>query len=79
MMTFQAAPVAKPLASVMGICRAGHQVVFDEEGSYIVNKQTGEVNWLREENGNYLLDVWIPPNDEVKGEANGGQGFVWQP
>ncbi len=64
MMALQAAPVAKALGSVAKICKAGHQVVFDEEGSYIVNKVTGEVNWLREEHGNYLLDVWIPPNVE---------------
>ena len=60
-MTFQAAPVAKPLGSVKRICQAGHYVIFDEEGSYIMNKVTGELNWLREQNGNYMLDVWIPP------------------
>ena len=46
MMTFQAAPVAKPLASVSKICMAGHVVVFDEGASYILNKTTGEINWL---------------------------------
>ena len=39
-MTFQAAPVAKPLGSVKKICQAGHIVVFDDEGSYIYNKET---------------------------------------
>ena len=56
-MTFQAAPVAKPLGSVKRICQAGHCVVFDEDGSYILNKIAGELNWLREDNGNYMLDV----------------------
>ena len=37
-MTFQAAPVAKPLGSVTRICQAGHAVVFDSDGSYIINK-----------------------------------------
>ena len=60
-MTFQAAPVAKPLGSVKRICAAGHVVIFDEDGSYILNKATGELNWLREESGNYMLDVWVPP------------------
>ena len=59
-MTFQAAPVAKPLGSVKMICQAGHMVVFDDEGSYIYNKHTQEINWLREECVNYLLDVWLP-------------------
>ena len=59
-MTFQAAPVAKPLGSVKKICQAGHMVVFDDEGSYVYNKHTQEINWLREESGNYMLDVWLP-------------------
>ena len=60
-MRMQACEVSKPLASVMKICAAGHQVVFDADGSYIINKYNGEINYLREENGNYLLDVWVPP------------------
>ena len=43
--------MTKPLVSVKKICQAGHTVVFDDEGSFIVNKNTGEVNWLREEDG----------------------------
>ena len=75
MMTFQAAPVAKPLGSVSRICQAGHVVVFDEDGSYIMNKTTGEINWLREDDGNYMLDVWIPPAAAMIR----GQDFAWQP
>ena len=68
-MTFQAAPVAKPLGSVKRICQAGHYVIFDEDGSYIMNKATGELNWLREQNGNYMLDVWVPPPFQTSGNA----------
>ena len=57
----QAAEVTRPLASVKRICEAGHVVVFDEDGSYIYNKNTGETNYLREESGNYMFDVLIPP------------------
>ena len=60
-MTFQAALVKKPLGSVKRICSCGHRVVFDEEGSYIQNKGTGEINWMREEQGNYILDLWVLP------------------
>ena len=60
-MTFQAAPVSKPLGSVKRICAAGHRVVFDEDGSFIQNKATGEINMMREDNGNYMLDMWIVP------------------
>ena len=67
-MRFQAAPVERPLGSVMRICAAGHRVVFDaEEGSYILNKTTGEINWLREDNGNYVMDTWVLPPSEVMG------------
>jgi hypothetical protein len=61
-MRMQAAEVSKPLASVKRICEAGHTVVFDETGSFMYNKHTGEVNYFREESGNYMLDVWIPPS-----------------
>ena len=60
-MTFTGAPVAKPLASVKKICSAGHVVVFDDEGSFVYNKITGEVNALREDNGNYMLDAYVTP------------------
>ena len=65
-MTFQAAPVSKPLGSVKRMCASGHRVIFDDDGSYIQNKATGEINWLREESGNYMLDFWvIPPSESV--------------
>ena len=57
----EASPMTKPLGPVKKICQAGHTVVFDHEGSFIMNKNTGEVNWLRDEDGNYMLDAWIPP------------------
>ena len=57
----QVAEVSRPLASVTRICEAGHVVVFDEDGSFIFNKMTGEINQLREESGNFMFDVWIPP------------------
>ena len=64
-----AAPVTRPLCSVKKICKAGHMVIFDEEGSYIYNKASGEINALREDDGNYMLDVWIPPKGMKPNEA----------
>ena len=49
------------MGSVKRMCNSGHMVVFDEEGSYVYNKTSGELNWLREENGNYMLDTWVAP------------------
>ena len=62
-MRMQAAAVSRPLASVKKICEAGHMVIFDDQVSYLYNKSTGEVNYLRKESGNYMFDVWIPPNE----------------
>jgi hypothetical protein len=60
-MKYQVAPVTKPLGSVSKICKAGHTVVFDDQGSYMYNKCTGSIDWLREENGTYMLDSYIVP------------------
>ena len=49
----------------VGICEENmprsHTVVFDEQESFIVNKSTGEINWLRDDDGNCMLDAWVPP------------------
>ena len=72
-MTFQAAGVAKPLGSVKRMMQTNHRVVFDDTGSYIENKHTGEVNWMREEDGNFMLDVWVPPPTVAKAAGFHGQ------
>ena len=58
-MEFQVCDVTRPLGSVFRICEAGHVVVFDKEGSFILNNENCEINWRREENENYLLDSWV--------------------
>ena len=71
-MTFQACDVTKPLASVKRMMDAGHAVVFSPEeagGSFIMNLATGEDEPLMEEDGNYFMDVWIPPPDRLPGFA----------
>ena len=51
----KATPETKPLGSITKICQAGDMVVYDEEGSFIIKKSVGAVNWMREENGNHML------------------------
>ena len=58
---FQAAGVAKPLLSAEQLNLAGNVVIFDGDESCIVNKGTFEVSALRREEGNFMLDVWVPP------------------
>ena len=45
-MTFQAAPVDRALGSVERMYSSGHMVVFDDDGSYVLNKMTCEVKWM---------------------------------
>jgi hypothetical protein len=66
-MTFQVADVSKALGSVSKICSNGNRCVFDDEGSYIQNKLSGEKLWMRQQDRVYVLDVDIAPpeNDRV--------------
>ena len=57
--TAQVCEVNKALLSVSKAVKAGHRVVFDDNGSYIENKETGEVTWLVEEGGMYALKMWV--------------------
>ena len=60
-MTFQVGPVTRPLGSVKKICAKGNRVVFDDDGSYILNKKSNEKIHISEESGVYVLDGWILP------------------
>ena len=57
--TAQVCEVNKALLSVSKVVRAGNRVVFDEDGSYIEDKTTGERLWLVEEGGMYALKMWV--------------------
>ena len=41
-MAFQVCKSSKALGSVSKMCKAGHRVVFDDDGSYIQDKNAGE-------------------------------------
>ncbi len=57
--TAQVCAVNKALLSVKKVTKSGNRVVFDEDGSYVENKQTGERMWLEEKNGMYVLSMWV--------------------
>ena len=65
MMTFQCADVTKALGSVSKICSNGNRVIFDDDGSHIENKQSGEILWMKQVGGLYTLDVEIAPPSET--------------
>ena len=54
----------KALGSVSKIVNNGNRVVFDGDGSYIENKWSKDKLWLREDNGVYVLDMLVAPNNE---------------
>ena len=58
-MRITVADVSKVLASVSKICECGSRVIFDEEGSYIEDKQSGERTPLHKRNGVYVMDMRI--------------------
>ena len=53
----------KALGSVSKIVNNGDRVVFDMDGSYIENKWSNDRLWLREDNGVYVLDMLVAPNN----------------
>ena len=60
--------VKKPLAAAKRIVEAWHAVVFappEYGGSFVLNLESCEENTLREDDGNYLLYVWVPPPESV--------------
>ena len=63
-MTFQITDVKKPLASVAKICGYNNRVIFDDEGSYIENKITGERINIAKENNTYVIDCMMKLEDE---------------
>lgn len=84
---FQQTSVTKPLAALTKMCEAGQAVLFlpEEFGSSIVIKMHSgeyETEETRQEDGNCMLDVWIPPAEEVeKAKQKAGNpeaGFVGQ-
>eukprot|EP00974_Lingulodinium_polyedra_P060235 5806197-Lingulodinium_polyedra.AAC.1 len=45
--TFQAAPVRKPLLAVSAVCDVGQLVVFDNDGSYVIERDSPEGREIR--------------------------------
>ena len=57
--------------------------MFDDDGSFIQNKGTGEKMWLKEHEGVYVLDCVVAPAQEAKtivdkSEARQKSGFARQ-
>jgi len=67
----QVADVTKNLEAVRANLRAGHAVIFNDDGfgqgsgAFVVNKATGEVNAIHDNGSNFVMKRWIIPVQEV--------------
>ena len=53
------------------VCKNGNRVVFDDDGSYVENKKTGERMTIEEDDGDYGLDVWVKLGQEEEAPFGG--------
>ena len=68
----QSAPVTKPVLSVSHMCDAGHRVIFESTGGYMVNIKSGRKTSFRRKNNVYVLDTVVEVDDvSVDGGAAG--------
>ena len=58
-MVVQVCDVNQGLLSVSKAVAMGNRVVFDDQGSYIENKMSGDRTWMRAEGGMYTLRMWV--------------------
>ena len=78
----QVCDVTRPLEAIRANVKAGHAIVFDDDGSgqgsYMINKMTGEINAIRDDGANYLMRRWIIPPKEVSALLEKQtEGFHW--
>ena len=57
--TAQVCAVSKTLMSVSKVAAQGNRVVFDDDGSYIEDKLSGEKTWMQQVGGMYMLKMWV--------------------
>ena len=55
----QVAAVKSPLGSVMHMIKSGIRLVFDNNGSYMQNKSTGQILEIHERDGGFEMDLWV--------------------
>ena len=58
-LTAQIADANTPLLRVRKMIHSGHRIVLDSVGSYIEDKETGEVMSLRYNGTMHILNLWI--------------------
>ena len=78
-MDIQIADVKKTLESVGRLCEAGNTVVFDDDGSYVENKRTGEKAMLVKERRSYVLSFWVERGPKQRPFSEAGSAGMSHP
>jgi len=73
----QIANVSRTLQAVRALCKSGHAVVFDDDGSFLFNKHTGELNWINDDGANYTMKQWVIPPNKLQEVMQNPEGFAW--
>ena len=58
-MVLQVCDVNQGLLSVIKMIKSGNRVVFDESGSYVESKTSGDRTWIRERGGMFIMKLWV--------------------
>jgi hypothetical protein len=58
-MAVQCADVTRTLGSVYRMNQGGNVIVFDGSNSYMVNKKSKKVTPIKQENGQYVMYIWV--------------------
>ena len=75
---FNVADVRKPLASAVKMVRAGNRIVFDDEGSYVESKSTGERMRVDVKDETFVFNVTFENGEEGTITLDSGAGVnVW--
>ena len=65
--------VMRPLNSVRQVCKQGNRVIFEYNGGWIQNLQTGNCTAFGVEDNIYTMDLWLPPEGcATEGKGNEG-------
>jgi len=75
---FHVADVKKPLASAARMVKAGNRIVLDDQGSYILNKATGETMEVMTRKDTFVFDVQFESGEVDTITLDSGAGVhVW--
>ena len=66
----QVAGVKSRLGSVMHMIKSGNTLVFDDQGSYMHNKASGQVMPIHEREGSFEMDLWVKKGSSSVNESS---------